>query len=102
MVKSQVIKRSIVINGQKTSVSIEEPFWQVLKEIAKERAIRVSALVATIKANRGENSNLSSAIRVHILSHLREQVSALLSGRDAPHVGAEAHVQATRLAGRMP
>jgi predicted DNA-binding ribbon-helix-helix protein len=74
VVKSQVIKRSIVIDGRKTSVSIEEPFWQALKEIARERAVKVSTLVASIKVGQGENSNLSSAIRVFILSHVRAKV----------------------------
>ena len=89
MAKSQVVKRSIVIDGHKTSVSIEEPFWQTLKEIARERAVKVSTLVASIKAGRGENSNLSSAIRVYILSHVRARVSGRDDGREG-HLGAPA------------
>ncbi len=89
MARSPVIKRSIMVNGHKTSVSMEEPFWQALREIAQERATKVSALVASIKANRSANSNLSSAIRVYILSQLRERASGLLPGRDAAHAGVE-------------
>jgi predicted DNA-binding ribbon-helix-helix protein len=73
MTKSQVLKRSVVLDGRKTSVSIEEPFWQSLKDIARDRAMRLSTLVASIRANRGENSNLSSAIRVYILSEVRSR-----------------------------
>jgi predicted DNA-binding ribbon-helix-helix protein len=76
--KSLVIKRSIVIDGVKTSVSVEDTFWLDLREIAREKALTISALVSSIKATRAENSNLSSAIRVYVLSHIRERLSALL------------------------
>src|SRR6516225_2870427 len=59
-------KRSIVIDGHKTSVSLEEAFWKSLREIAHERNEPLSHLVSGIDANR-ENANLSSAIRVFIL-----------------------------------
>ena len=59
-------KRSIVIDGHKTSVSLEEAFWKSLREIAHERNETLSSLVSGIDANR-ENANLSSAIRVFIL-----------------------------------
>ena len=64
--KSLVVKRSIVIDGHKTSVSLEEAFWKSLREIAHERHETLSHLVSGIDANR-ENANLSSAIRVFIL-----------------------------------
>ena len=82
--KSQVIKRSIVIEGRKTSISIEDGFWECLKAIAKEKTLTVSGLVGTIKASRPDNSNLSSAIRVYILSHLRARMTALLQGHSGP------------------
>jgi predicted DNA-binding ribbon-helix-helix protein len=60
--KSQVVKRSIVIAGHKTSVSLEDAFWKGLKEIAAMRNIPLSDLVSTID-NERQHGNLSSAIR---------------------------------------
>jgi predicted DNA-binding ribbon-helix-helix protein len=68
--KSQVIKRSIVIAGHKTSVSLEEAFWRSLKDIARERGATLSDVVATIDSNR-RHGNLSSAIRLFVLDHYR-------------------------------
>jgi predicted DNA-binding ribbon-helix-helix protein len=64
--KSLVVKRSIVIAGHKTSVSLEEPFWSALKEIAAIRNMPLSNLVASVDRER-EHPNLSSAIRLFIL-----------------------------------
>lgn len=74
---SPVVKRSIVIDGTKTSISIEDAFWRSLKDIATERRLTMSALVSTIKATRSQNSNLSSAIRVYILADLRTRLARL-------------------------
>jgi predicted DNA-binding ribbon-helix-helix protein len=71
-VKSSVIKRSIVIAGHKTSVSLEDAFWKSLKEIAAERNVTLAELVATIDGNRN-HSNLSSAIRLFLLGVYRDQ-----------------------------
>jgi len=60
--KSSIVKRSIVLAGHKTSVSLEEPFYQGLKDIAASRRVTLSDLVAGINTER-ENGNLSSAIR---------------------------------------
>jgi len=57
-VRSQVAKRSIVIAGHKTSVSLEDEFWKSLKEIAGERGMTPAQLVAAIDGNR-EHANLS-------------------------------------------
>jgi predicted DNA-binding ribbon-helix-helix protein len=70
--KSPVIKRSIVIAGHKTSVSLEEAFWKGLKEIATARDLTLSDLVATIDTDR-RHGNLSSAIRLFVLDHYRGQ-----------------------------
>jgi predicted DNA-binding ribbon-helix-helix protein len=59
--KSLVFKRSIVVGGHKTSVSLEDAFWNGLKEIAGERHMNLSELVAEIDAQR-QHSNLSSAL----------------------------------------
>jgi predicted DNA-binding ribbon-helix-helix protein len=71
-VKSSVLKRSIVIAGHKTSVSLEDAFWDSLKEIAVERDMTLADLVATIDGNR-EHANLSSAIRLFVLGVYRDQ-----------------------------
>jgi predicted DNA-binding ribbon-helix-helix protein len=70
-VRSQVAKRSIVIAGHKTSVSIEDEFWNSLKEIARERGMTLGALVAAIDRDR-EHANLSSAIRLFVLGFYRD------------------------------
>ncbi len=75
--KSPVVKRSIVIAGHKTSVSLEDAFWEALKEIAGNRRLTLSDLVANIDAARTQG-NLSSAIRLFVLDHYR---SAAVSGR---------------------
>lgn len=74
--KSPVVKRSIVIAGHKTSVSLEDAFWKGLKEIAGDRDITLSDLVATIDTER-RHGNLSSAIRLFVLDHYRGQNSTV-------------------------
>jgi predicted DNA-binding ribbon-helix-helix protein len=71
-VKSAVWKRSIVIAGHRTSVSLEDEFWKSLKEIAADRDMTVQELVATIDGNR-QHANLSSAIRLFVLGVYRDQ-----------------------------
>ena len=68
--KSPVVKRSIVIAGHKTSVSLEDAFWTGLKEIATRRDMTLSDLVASIDTDRRQG-NLSSAIRLFVLDHYR-------------------------------
>ena len=67
---SQLLKRSIVTTGHKTSVSLEDAFWSALKKIAATRKIPLSDLVSTI-ANERKHGNLSSAIRLFVLDHYR-------------------------------
>lgn len=66
--KSAVIKRSVVIDHHKTSVSLEDEFWQGVKDIAAERNIPVADLVGEIDKDCG-NGNLSSAIRLAVFKH---------------------------------
>ena len=66
--KSSVAKRSIVFKGHKTSVSLEDEFWNALKEIAGKRALHISELVAEVDEQRGDG-NLSSALRVFVLDY---------------------------------
>jgi predicted DNA-binding ribbon-helix-helix protein len=78
--KSPVIKRSIVIAGHKTSVSLEDAFWKGLKDIAGTRDMTLSELVAAIDSDR-RHGNLSSAIRLFVLDHYRNQNSEERSAR---------------------
>ena len=66
------IKRSIVRNGQKTSVSLEQEFWDALREIAALQNIKLTRLVGQIDQGR-DGRNLSSAIRVFLLKQFRAQ-----------------------------
>jgi predicted DNA-binding ribbon-helix-helix protein len=83
MKKSQVCKHSIVLAGHKTSISLEEPFWKGLKEIASKRRQSLSVLVGSIDAERSFG-NLSSAIRMFVLKHYQESAP---SERIAPSAG---------------
>jgi predicted DNA-binding ribbon-helix-helix protein len=65
-----VLKRSVSIAGHRTSISLEEPFWEGLREIAEREKRSVQSLIGRIDAERGEQ-NLSSAIRVFVLNDLR-------------------------------
>ena len=65
-----VKKRSVVVGGRKTSVSLENEFWEELRDIAQSRQMPLSALLAIIKTEY-QKSNLSSAIRVFVLNHHR-------------------------------
>jgi predicted DNA-binding ribbon-helix-helix protein len=80
--KSIVAKRSIVITGHKTSVSLEEPFWTSLKTIALARGMTLAALVTAIDADRAQG-NLSSALRLFVLDHFQ----TLAKQKSAPNVG---------------
>ena len=70
--KSSIVKRSVVIGGHKTSISLEEPFWTALKQIAHAQHVTLSALVAQIDDTH-EQSNLSSAIRLFVLHHFHNE-----------------------------
>jgi predicted DNA-binding ribbon-helix-helix protein len=89
--KSPVVKRSIVIAGHKTSVSLEDAFWKGLKEIADQNGQTLSDLVAGIDSQR-KHGNLSSAIRLFVLDHYRGQSHGTENGshRDITHMGAPA------------
>lgn len=65
------VKRSLTIRGHRTSVSLEEPFWDAFRQIAAERGVSVASLAAEIDAARGDAAGLASAIRVFVLAHHR-------------------------------
>lgn len=64
-------KRSLSIAGHATSISVEEPFWLALREIAAARSLSLAGLVAEIDGGRSPETNLSSAIRLHVLEWYR-------------------------------
>jgi predicted DNA-binding ribbon-helix-helix protein len=66
--KSPIVKRSVVIKGHKTSISLEDAFWSELKAIASDQRLTLSALVTLVDDGRGEIGNLSSALRCFVLS----------------------------------
>jgi predicted DNA-binding ribbon-helix-helix protein len=74
--KSAVTKRSVVIGGHKTSVSLEEPFWAEVRSIASTEQVTVSSLLRRIDRERS-NANLSSAIRVFVLEHVRDRANGV-------------------------
>ena len=81
--KSLVVKRSVVVAGHKTSVTLEDAFWNGLKEIAGRRNITVSELVGAIDSER-RHGNLSSAIRLFVLDFYRNKLADVQAGRDGP------------------
>jgi len=79
--KSSVVKRSIVIAGHKTSISLEDAFWKGLK-IAAVRGQTLSDMVAAIDRDR-QDGNLSSAIRLFVLDHYRNRDTTSAAGETA-------------------
>ena len=68
--KSLIVKRSILLAGRQSSVSLEDEFWNTLKKIANDRHVTVSELIDGINAQR-QNGNLSSALRLFVLEYYR-------------------------------
>ena len=66
--KSPIVKRSVIINGHKTSISLEDAFWSEVKAIASEKQTTISEFLTNIDRDR-QASNLSSALRVLVLKH---------------------------------
>ena len=65
------VKHSLTLRGHRTSVSLEEPFWDAFREIAQERGLGLNALAAEIDAARAPGTGLASALRVAILARWR-------------------------------
>jgi predicted DNA-binding ribbon-helix-helix protein len=76
--KSTVPKRTVMINGRKTSVSLEDAFWHSLDEIAIEHDMTRPELIRAINSER-QHANLSAAIRIFVLDFYRQQIP--VSGR---------------------
>jgi len=82
--KSAIIARSVIINGHKTSVSLEKPFWDECRRIADSQGLTLDELLSTIDAER-EHGNLSSAVRLYVLADVMHAAST--SGRRGPRSG---------------
>ncbi|WP_225029584.1 ribbon-helix-helix domain-containing protein [Xinfangfangia pollutisoli] len=65
------VKRSLTLQGHRTSVSLEETFWQAFRDIAAERGLSLNALAAQIDSTRDGDIGLASAIRVFVLDRYR-------------------------------
>lgn len=73
----QLRRRSVTIAGHRTSVSLEDPFWDQLKAIASERNISIANLVAEV--DKGRQTNLSSALRVYVLKEVLNRHSPAMA-----------------------
>jgi predicted DNA-binding ribbon-helix-helix protein len=82
---SSIEKHSVVLDGHKTSVSLERAFWQALGEIAADRRVSLNTLIADIDRSRA--GNLSSALRLFVLAYYRER-AALSSSTPRPTIPA--------------
>lgn len=68
-------KRSVTISGHQTSISLEEPFWRELKNLAKQKSMTLAALIGQIDRTR-TGDNLSSALRLAVLQNLQQKLAA--------------------------
>ncbi|MGE5147702.1 MAG: ribbon-helix-helix domain-containing protein [Candidatus Eiseniibacteriota bacterium] len=66
---TDIVKRSVIVAGHRTSVSLEPEFWNALKEIAERRGLSINKLIGEI--DRERSGNLSSTIRVYVLRAAR-------------------------------
>ena len=82
--ESEIAKRSVIINGHKTSVSLEDAFWSEVKAIAAERNLSLSELVSLVDHERGKVGNLSSALRCFVLSRYYFPAMTAGSQQQAP------------------
>jgi len=72
--KTTVIKRSVLVRGRNTSITLEDEFWEGFKLIASLQEVTITELIGRIDAARGA-ANLSSAIRLLVLRHYQAQAS---------------------------
>jgi predicted DNA-binding ribbon-helix-helix protein len=69
--RGRPVKRSLTLRGHRTSVSLEDAFWEEFRRLAEARGKSVNELAAEIDAGRGVSSGLASAIRVFVLSEVK-------------------------------
>ena len=94
--QSAIVKRSIVIAGHKTSVSLEDEFWSGLKEIARGQQMTLSSVVADLDIHR-RHGNLSSRIRLFVLDHYRVRLTAMVTDRSGTGMGMALHAVAQKV-----
>ncbi|MEM1065850.1 MAG: ribbon-helix-helix domain-containing protein [Pseudomonadota bacterium] len=70
------VKRSLTLRGHRTSVTLEDAFWDEFRAIAKRRGVAINALAAEIDEGRNYETGLASAIRIFILNDLKAQAAA--------------------------
>ena len=87
--KSSIVKRSVMVAGRKTSVSLEDAFWTTFREIADGRHMTLSELADVINSERTDG-NLSSAIRLFVLAFYRNQLSAYQQPSGETHAQSQA------------
>jgi predicted DNA-binding ribbon-helix-helix protein len=75
------IRRSVIVGGRKTSITVEDAFWSGLKEIAQAQGASLTQTITEIDTTR-QQGNLSSAIRLFVLGHIRDQKMRALRARD--------------------
>lgn len=78
---SELRKRSVVVSGHATSVSLEQEFWAELTAAARRRNVSLNALVSAI--DQGRKGNLSSALRLFVLDEIRAEIRSNLRSGDA-------------------
>ncbi len=71
-----IAKHSATLHGHRTSFTLEDPFWQELKSIAKSRGMSLARLIAEIDDGREPEGNLSSALRLYVLAWIKAQAKA--------------------------
>jgi predicted DNA-binding ribbon-helix-helix protein len=69
------VKHSLTLNGHRTSVTLEDPFWQAFRDLATQEGLAINELAARIDAARAPDEGLASALRVHVLRALQARVS---------------------------
>ena len=80
--RNGIRKRSVVISGRKTSVSVEDEYWSSLKEISVLKGLTVTQLLSQIDADRSQE-NFSSAIRIFVLRHYKSLLRELGAGQNS-------------------
>jgi predicted DNA-binding ribbon-helix-helix protein len=81
-----IVKRSVVIAGHKTSISLEDEFWSSFKELARDRKMTLSSLLGGIDTGRRQ-TNLSSSVRLFVLDHYRSKLVTLAAHQSTAGTG---------------
>ena len=74
MIDHRPRKRSLTLHGHRTSVSLEDEFWQAFREIARERGMSINRMAESIDDQRGTGAGLAGAIRLFVLNHYRSKL----------------------------